>query len=110
MHYANTAEPSLPGAFRGVVMAIGSLNDFRPRPHCIVGVHPHFTSDISGKHFLAPDDFATIYDLQGLYHSGIDGSGQAIAVMGQTDLSTDTNHNNQYDVQTFPQRLQSAGG
>ena len=26
---------------------------------------------------------------------------EAIAVMGQTDLSNDTNHNNQYDVQTF---------
>src|SRR5271167_2393200 len=93
MHYANAAEPSLPSAFRGVVMAIGSLNNFRPRPH--------FTSDISGKHFLAPDDFATIYDIHGLYNSGINGSFEAIAVLGQTDLSTDANHNNQYDVQTF---------
>lgn len=102
MHYANAAEPSLPGAFRDVVMAIGALNDFRPRPHGIAkSVQPHFTSDISGKHFLAPNDFAIIYDLQGLYNSGINGSGQAVAVMGQTDLSTDTNHNNQYDVQTF---------
>ena len=102
MHYANTAEPALPGAFRDVVMAIGALNDFRPRPHGIVrSVHPNFTSEISGNHFLAPDDFATIYDIQGLYNSGINGSGQAIAVMGQTDLSTDTNHDNQYDVQTF---------
>ncbi len=102
LHYANSAEPSLPGAFHGVVMAIGALNDFRPRPHGIVSsVQPHFTSDISGKHFLAPADFATIYDLQGLYNSGINGAGEAIAVMGQTDLSTDSNHNNQYDVQTF---------
>jgi subtilase family serine protease len=102
MHYANAAEASLPSAFRGVVMAISALNDFRPRPHAVVkSVHPHYTSDISGKHFLAPDDFATIYDIQGLYGSGIDGSGEAIAVMGQADLSTDSNHNNQYDVQTF---------
>ncbi len=102
LHYANATEPSLPGAFRGVVMAIGALNDFRPRPHAVVkNVHPHFTSEISGKHFLAPDDFATIYNIQGLYNSGINGSSEAIAVMGQTDLSTDSNHNNQYDVQTF---------
>ncbi|MGO9519474.1 MAG: S8 family serine peptidase, partial [Candidatus Korobacteraceae bacterium] len=67
----------------------------------IVSVQPHFTSDVSGKHFLAPDDFATIYDIHGLYNSGIDGSFEAIAVLGQTDLSTDTNHNNQYDVLTF---------
>jgi len=102
MHYANAAEPSLPSAFRGVVMAISGLNDFRPRPHAVVkSVYPHYTSSISGKHFLAPDDFATIYDIQGLYGSGINGSGAAIAVMGQADLSKDSNHNNQYDVQTF---------
>src|SRR5271165_1009110 len=101
MHYANAAEPSLPSAFRGVVMAISALNDFRPRPHSVKSVHPHYTSSISGKHFLAPDDFATIYDIQGLYGSGINGSGAAIAVMGQADLSKDSNHNNQYDVQTF---------
>jgi len=102
MHYANTTEASLPGAFRSVVMAIGSLNDFRPRAHSVVpSVQPHFTSDVSGKHFLAPDDLATIYDIHGLYNSGIDGSFETIAVLGQTDLSTDSNHNNQYDVQTF---------
>src|SRR5271157_3700902 len=102
LHYSNATEPSLPSAFRGVVMAVSTLNDFRPRPHSVVrSVNPHFTSDISGKHFLAPDDFATIYDIQGLYNSGINGSGETIAVMGQADLSTDSNHNNQYDVQTF---------
>jgi len=102
LHYANATEPALPVAFRGVVMAIGGLNNFRPRPHAIVhSVHPNFTSDVSGKHFLAPDDFATIYNLQGLFNSGVNGSGESIAVLGQTDLSTDSNHNNQYDVQTF---------
>ncbi len=99
-HYANTSEPSLPGAFRDIVLAITALNDFRPSPRGIV-VHPHFTSEISGKHFLAPDDFATIYDIQALYGSGINGSGQSIAIVGQSDLSKDTNHGNQYDVVTF---------
>ncbi len=99
-HYANTSEPSLPGAFRGVVQGITGLNDFRPRPLSIV-VHPDFTSEVSGKHFLAPDDFATIYDIQGLYGSGTTGAGQSIAIVGQSDLSTDTNHGNQYDVVTF---------
>ncbi len=101
-HYANTSEPSLPSAFRGVVRGITALNDFRPRPRVIVKhVHPNFTSEISGKHFLAPDDFATIYDIQGLYGSGITGGGQSIAIVGQSDLSKDTNHGNQYDVVTF---------
>ncbi len=64
-------------------------------------MHPNFTSEISGKHFLAPDDFATIYDIQGLYGSGITGAGQSIAIVGQSDLSRDTNHGNEYDVMTF---------
>jgi subtilase family serine protease len=98
MHYANATEPSLPGAFRGVVAAIGGLHDFRPHSRII---RPHFTSDLSGNHYLAPDDFATIYDLQGLYSSGINGTGHAIAIMGQSDLSKDSGHDNQYDVVTF---------
>ena len=100
--YANTSDPSLPSAFRGVVLGITALNDFRPRPRASVKhVHPNFTSEISGKHFLAPDDFATIYDIQGLYGSGVTGAGETIVVVGQSDLSTDTNHSNQYDVVTF---------
>jgi subtilase family serine protease len=102
MHYANATDPSLPSAFRGVVVAISSLNNFQPRPHGLArSVQSHYTSDISGKHFLSPDDFATIYDIRGLYNGGLDGTSQAIVIVGQTDLSTDSNHNGQYDVQTF---------
>jgi subtilase family serine protease len=102
MHYANIVEPSLPGVFRGVIAAISGLNDFRPQARVVVkSVQPYFTSSLSGNHFLAPDDFATIYDVQGLYASGINGAGQAIAIMGQSDLSKDTGHNNRYDVVTF---------
>ncbi|MGB8885249.1 MAG: S53 family peptidase [Candidatus Korobacteraceae bacterium] len=102
IHYANVTEPALPGAFRGLVAAISGLNDFRPRPRSIVkSVQPHFTSDLSGNHFLAPDDFATIYDVQGLYANGINGAGQSIAIMGQSDLSKDSGHHDQYDVVTF---------
>ncbi|MGC2111088.1 MAG: protease pro-enzyme activation domain-containing protein, partial [Candidatus Korobacteraceae bacterium] len=68
VHYANVTEPALPAAFRGVVAAIGGLNDFRPKPRAAARtVSPHFTSDLSGNHYLAPDDFATIYDVHGLY-------------------------------------------
>ena len=33
------------------------------------------------------ETFATIYDINALYNTGIDGTGQKIAVMGQTDIS-----------------------
>ncbi len=85
MHFANASDPQLPWPLANVVTGIHGLNDFRPQPRGGVG-RPRFTSNISGNHFLAPDDFATIYNLKPLYGSGIDGTGQKLAVMGQTDL------------------------
>lgn len=92
-HTANAIDPSLPSALANVVLGFRGLNDFRPRPRHAIA-RPRFTSSISGNHFLTPDDFATIYDLKPLYDKGIDGSGQTIAVMGQTNIL-------QSDIQTF---------
>jgi subtilase family serine protease len=99
VHIANATEPLVPSALASVVLGFRALNDFRPRPrHAVLrkltSVRPEFTSSISGNHFLAPDDLATIYDLKPLYDKGLDGTGQTIAVMGQTDIL-------QSDVQTF---------
>ena len=58
-----------------------------PKPR-LRSVSPQFTSSITGNHFLAPGDFATIYDLNTLYSTGIDGTGETIAVIGQTLIST----------------------
>jgi hypothetical protein len=88
LHYANASDVSIPRAFADSVLAVRHLNDFRPVPrpgHRVVS--GRFTSSISGNHFIAPNDFATIYDLQPLYAAGFDGSGQKIAVVGQTELA-----------------------
>jgi subtilase family serine protease len=89
-HYANSSDPVLPRALQGVVEGIRGLNDFNLKPHVVrsntVSVVPKFTSNISGSHFIAPDDFATIYNIHTLYNSGIDGTGEKIAVAGQTDI------------------------
>jgi subtilase family serine protease len=93
MHFANATEPSVPVALSGVTLAIRNLHNFEPKPRARVRevpgseVSPHFTSSLSGDHFLAPDDFATIYNVQGLYAAGIDGTGQAIAVIGQSAIN-----------------------
>jgi subtilase family serine protease len=84
-HYANVEDPSLPKALQGMVAGIRGLNDMHPKPHS--RIRPHFTSSISGSHFLTPDDFATMYDLKTLYGSGIDGTGQKIAIPGQSDIA-----------------------
>ena len=84
MHFANATEPSVPAALSGVVRAIRGLNDFRQkaRPHVL---RPAFTSS-SGNHYLAPNDLATIYNIGALYNAGFDGTGQKIAVAGQTQV------------------------
>jgi len=82
-HFANATELSVPTAMASAVLGFRNLDDFRPRAR---GVVSHFTSDQSGNHFVAPDDFATIYDLQTLYSSGKDGTGQWLAVVGQTAI------------------------
>jgi uncharacterized protein (TIGR03437 family) len=84
LHYANTADPTVPAAFQGVVQVVQGLNDFRLKPMLLRSAQPRF--DLSGSHFLAPDDIATIYDIAPLYNAGFTGTGQTLAVMGQTDI------------------------
>lgn len=84
--FANATAPAIPTAFADVVGGIQSLNNFRPHPR-VHKVQPRFTSSLSGNNFVAPEDFATIYNVKGLYNSGITGTGQKIAVMGQSDIN-----------------------
>jgi len=95
-HYANSTSPQLPAAFAAAVSGITSLNDFRPRPRS----QAHFTSSVSGSHFLVPGDLGTIYNINSLYNAGLDGTGQAIAVLGQTPL-TDPDDGTHADVDRF---------
>jgi subtilase family serine protease len=88
LHYANASTPQIPAAFSRVVTGFRGLDDFRPRPHGIrrnTRVHPDYNSTNFGD-LAAPGDIATIYDINALYAAGIDGSGQTLAVMGQTDI------------------------
>ncbi len=86
VHYANANDPSLPKAFVGMVESVRGLHDFRMKPKSIRKRNPHLTSNLTGNHFLAPGDYATIYNLQSLYQAGFDGSGVKIAVAGQSDI------------------------
>jgi hypothetical protein len=104
-YYANATEPSLPSALAGVVLAIHGLDNYPLKPAGVVrkvsaGLTPAFTSYISGNTYVAPGDFAVIYDLNSLYSAGIDGTGQSIAVMGQTDLYSDPSGANS-DITAF---------
>jgi len=85
-HFANATELSVPASLSGLLLSVRGLDDFRPKPR-FRPASPNFTSSISGNHFLAPDDFATIYDLKPLYTAAITGSGRKIAVVGQTPIN-----------------------
>ena len=86
MHLANAGEPSVPVALAASVLSVGHLHDFPPKPR--IKARPHFTSYISGNHFLSPADFATIYNVTPMYTAGDTGSGQQIAIMGQSTVAT----------------------
>jgi subtilase family serine protease len=82
-HMANASDLSLPEAFVGEVLGVRGLNDFHPKPR-LRTASPRFTSNVSGSHFVNPADFATLYGLP----SNVDGTGLAIAVVGQTLIRT----------------------
>jgi subtilase family serine protease len=85
--FANVSGITVPAALSGVVMDFRGFDSFRPRPR-VRTVKPDFTSHLSGLHLVAPGDFAVIYNVKALYDSGFDGTGQSIAVVGQTTINT----------------------
>jgi subtilase family serine protease len=96
-HIANSTAVMIPGALNGVVTGIRGLHDFRmqatnrtrsPRLQHY-GLSSEFVDlNFLFPNFLSPADVATIYDINPLYNATtpIDGTGQKIAIMGQTDI------------------------
>jgi Pro-kumamolisin, activation domain len=77
-HFAMSIAPSVPADLAPVVSGLHGLDDFRPRAK--------YKPQGSSTYEMSPTDFATIYDLSPLYAAGIDGTGQKIAVAGQTAI------------------------
>ncbi len=89
-HFANATDLTIPAALLGVVRSVRNLDDFRPRPAfrpSPASVQPSYTSAQTGDHYLTPKDIATIYDINAAWNSGYTGSGQSIAVVGQSAVS-----------------------
>ena len=85
MHYANATAPMIPQALAGIVTGFRGLTDFKPHPMNKKRTRPYYSSSSVGD-VIAPGDIATIYDITPLYNSGVDGTGQKLAVMGQTEI------------------------
>ena len=84
-HFANAADPSIPTDLAPVVAGVRGLHNFRLRPRYRRLSNPQMTQS-NGSHNIAPDDFATIYNVAPLYAAKVDGTGQKLAVVGQTDI------------------------
>ncbi len=92
MHFANATEPTVPAAMQGVITGIRGLHDFRMKArHHVVTAKDNLGD---GSHGLVPDDFSTIYNVKALYAAGFDGTGQTLAIAGQTNI-------NLSDINTF---------
>ena len=111
-HFANASDPSVPAGLVPVVAGIASLNNFprRAASHRLgnfrydpatnhtsrllnqaeAAAEPSFTIN-DGETFygMTPYDFATAYNVLPLWNAAtpIDGTGQTIAIVGQTDIN-----------------------
>ncbi len=86
VHYANTADPAIPADFAPVIAGIRGLHNFRLKPRYHRVNNPQMTSS-NGSHHIVPDDFAVIYNVAPLYTAQVDGTGQKLVVVGQSDIA-----------------------
>jgi Pro-kumamolisin, activation domain/Bacterial Ig-like domain (group 3) len=103
---ANASDPQIPAALAPVVAGVVSLHNFPVQSHLMkIGAFKHgaktgtplplYTPSGSTDNFpLVPADFATIYNVTPLWNAGVDGTGQSIAVVGQSQIDL-------FDIQNF---------
>ncbi len=98
-HWANAGDPSIPTALAPAVAGVVTLHNFPRRSNLTVhgtplaaptgqNVLPLFTFTPQQTTFygVGPTDFATIYNVLPLWNAGIDGTGQTIAIVGETNI------------------------
>ncbi|HEU0369307.1 MAG TPA: protease pro-enzyme activation domain-containing protein, partial [Candidatus Acidoferrum sp.] len=100
-YVANSSDPQIPAALAPVISGIVSLHNFPKKSHSrFLGdvrrdpnsrkLEPLFTfpNPNNGKNFygVGPGDFANIYNSGTLVNSGNDGTGQTIAIVGETQI------------------------
>jgi subtilase family serine protease len=87
-YFANSTDLSIPVELADVVLAVRGLDNFPIKSRLLPAVSPQPEETLAnGTRALQPGDLATIYDIAPLYATGVTGSGQRIAVTGQSDIS-----------------------
>jgi len=100
-YLANATDIAVPAQLAAVTRGVVSLDNFGKRPPRLMPVtnkvQPNLTATGQANvYYLAPGDFAAIYNTKGLLNSGIDGTGITIVVTAQSDIELP-------DVQAFRQ-------
>jgi subtilase family serine protease len=98
-HIANMSDPEIPAALAGAVAGVVSLQDFKPQQMRVPVVRTNYvfsgcTGETDGTggscYVLVPADLETIYNLNPLFRLGINGTGQTITLVEDSDTySTD---------------------
>ncbi|WP_263376056.1 Ig-like domain repeat protein [Granulicella aggregans] len=108
IYWSNAGDPRIPAALAPVVAGFASLNNFpRHAMHTkpilikrdsttgkwamadVAKGKPQFTTTVKGETYygVGPSDFATMYNVGPLWNDGIDGTGQTIAIIGESDIN-----------------------
>ncbi|HEX4007430.1 MAG TPA: Ig-like domain repeat protein [Acidobacteriaceae bacterium] len=100
-HYANATDVSIPLALASLIRGVAPLNNFNAQPNVqLVGsatlspgagkTTPRWTfpgpNGAGTFYALAPEDFATQYDLAPLYKAGVTGTGQTIGILNDSNV------------------------
>lgn len=98
-HFANAGELKIPAALAPLVSGVSPMSDFRAKPMLrVLGqasysrtthkVTPLWTLPNGSSTFygLAPEDFATQYDLAPLLKTGTNGAGQTIGIINESNI------------------------
>lgn len=108
-HWSNTSDPSIPTALTPVVAGVNTLHNFFPKPASRVKAESTRTQASSASNLARPDvtftngsacgltlvtdcfgigpvDFGTIYNVTPLWNTGIDGTGQTIAIVADSNI------------------------
>ena len=102
VYVANANDPQIPAALAPVVAGVVSLHNFPRKSHAryrgdvqrgadghmlqpvFTFPYPYYSGNFYG---VGPGDFATIYNTKPLLASGNDGTGQTIAIVGETQIN-----------------------
>ncbi len=109
--WANASDPQIPAALAPAVTGVLSMNNFPRKSMSVVGgvfsrekatgklqptqplftVFPGCVEDNTNPNAcfygVGPSDFATIYNVLPLWNTGVNGTGQTIAIVGETNIN-----------------------